>query len=286
MKNERYLEANVIRGIPIATDAPADGHVLFFDAAKRRIAFGRGGTRYEVEVVTGAEESIAVTHAVGDNTRSKLRAFVIMSSFNDPADSAWFELRGVALRNNPSSVVIQGTATTSGSSGAGVSASASIVASGSASVEVRVNGANLPAGDYKWKVVLEVESVLSDPLEGYRTITRNGPTLASALTANQKMTSVSRGASYKARYFRLSGIPAGTTLTINQVATGTAWDGYCYLTKGTTKGGSVVAFDDDSGGSTNPRIVYTTQASDGTEFVIECTSYGAGATGNFTLQVT
>jgi len=287
MRNERYIETNVIRGIPIVSDAPADGSVLVYEASKRRFAFGRAVVRYETELVTGGQEVVALTHVVPDNSRTKLRAFVVMSSFNDPADSAWFELRALALRNNPNAVVVNATASTSGNSGGGSNASASIVASTTVSnvVELRVSGANLGVGDYNWKVVLEVETVQATPLEGYRTILRNGPTLSSALTTNQKMRSASRGSTYRARYFRLS-VPVGTSLTIDQVATGAGWDGYCYLTKGTTRGGTVVAFDHDGGGSLNPRIVYTTQPADGTEFVIECTPFSDTTTGTFTLQVT
>jgi hypothetical protein len=141
--------------------------------------------------------------------------------------------------------------------------------------------------EVKWRFFVEIEYVQSSPHDdSYRPISKGGGALPSALTSAQLQTSVSRGATYKARYFRLSGIAAGTTLAIDQTWTGSSWDGYCYLTKGATRGGPVLAYDDDAGGSTNPKIIYTTSAGDGPDLIIECTSYTAGATGTFNISVT
>jgi hypothetical protein len=145
--------------------------------------------------------------------------------------------------------------------------------------------------EMKWRFFVEIDTVQAAPYDdSYRAITKGGATLNSSLTSAQVQTSVTKGAAYKARYFRIDAT-AGTTLTINQMGAGaggglTLGDGYCYLTKGATRGGSVLASDDDAGPGADPLIVYTIGAGDGTEFVIECTSYGGGATGTFALQVT
>ncbi|MBK7401773.1 MAG: PPC domain-containing protein [Myxococcales bacterium] len=95
--------------------------------------------------------------------------------------------------------------------------------------------------------------------------------------------SVSRGSTYLAKYFRLS-VPIGTTLTIDM--TGGGFDTYMYLLRGTDKNGVLLAQDDDSGPGTDSQIIYTTQAQDGTDFVVECTSFAAGVTGSFSVTAT
>ena len=70
------------------------------------------------------------------------------------------------------------------------------------------------------------------------------------------------------------------TVTID--LTSTTVDTYLYLLAGRGTTGAVLAYDDDSGSSTNSKIVITLNA--GT-YTLESTTYRSSVTGSFTLSI-
>ena len=82
-----------------------------------------------------------------------------------------------------------------------------------------------------------------------------------------------------ARYYRFS-LPSQMTVQIDQSSS--AADSYLILLRGSDETGTLVAEDDDSGGSLNSRILATLAA--GT-YVIEAATFSSGETGSFTVAL-
>lgn len=243
-----------------------------------------GRIAYEATFSTYAAEIVApISYPVPADSRVHAKAFALICSVDNPANVKLIRLDGSAIRVGNNDVSVVGSPASSAEMNGSVTAVLDFDVSGDELVLVA--SADETNAELKWRVFLEVDAVVEKPAtDSYRTITKNGGAKASQLVATQVQYSTKRSGCY-ARYFRLT-CSVGTTLTIS-MSTGGTWDTYVYLTKGTAKGGAIVASDDDSGTNADSLISnYTTQASDGTEFVIECTSYGQGATGTFTLQVT
>lgn len=111
-------------------------------------------------------------------------------------------------------------------------------------------------------------------------ITINGGTISGTIT--NSCSSTVRPGKYSVYYtFTLAG--TYTSVVIYMVATSFS-DTYMYLLSGAGFSGSIVAQDDDSGGSYNSKITLASLAA-GT-YTIECTTYGNGVTGNFNLTFT
>ncbi len=78
--------------------------------------------------------------------------------------------------------------------------------------------------------------------------------------------------------YRLEGVVAGETVQINLDSAD--FDTYLQLVNADT--GDVIDFNDDSSGSLNSELSFTVE--DGIDYLVRTTSYGTGATGNYTLR--
>jgi hypothetical protein len=241
-------------------------------------------SRQVAELVTTSATTLnAITYTMQSESKVKARAWILATGVDDPASHRWWEIqatfrRGVGAAN---AVVSGATAVVGGQEGTNAGSwSAAIVANASGGIDVQVTGSTSEAN---WVCVLMIESQDLDCFCSYRTITKGGAALSSSLVAGQLCTSIQRGSSFYSKFFRLD-VSVGTTITID--LSSVVFDTYLYLLKGTSKYGALLAQDDDAGPGTDSQIVYTTSASVGTQLTIDCTSYGAGATGAFTVSVT
>jgi hypothetical protein len=114
-------------------------------------------------------------------------------------------------------------------------------------------------------------------LSGPTTITV-GSTVSGSLATSDLTTTAGNGASGAYCDDYLISVTSGQQYTIR--LNSTAFDAYLRLYNGTT----LLTSDDDSNGGTNSRIIYTA-TSTGT-LRIRCTSYAAGSTGAYSVQVT
>lgn len=237
--------------------------------------------KVEAEGVTvDATPLVVASQALPTASKSSFRALVLGTG-SDNVNHRWWDIEAT-FRRDLSGVAIQsGSIGLQGGFEGGSAANwqAQLVANGSGGVDLEVVGG--PATEIRWDVVLMTQ-VAEPDVCAYRRLTQGGGALSSSLIAGQICVSVSRGSTYLAKYFRLS-VPVGTTLTIDM--TGGGFDTYMYLLAGTDKNGVLLAQDDDSGPGTDSQIIYTTQVQDGADFVVECTSFGAGATGGFAIAV-
>jgi hypothetical protein len=123
------------------------------------------------------------------------------------------------------------------------------------------------------------------PTSGCTTVPIASGVLASGALAGGDCTSGARGSSYYTDRYMFTGAP-GQRISVQ--LSSSAFDTYVYLRDPSN---TVIASNDDGGGGTNSRIPassgsYTLPAGSSGTYVIEVTSYGAFATGAYTLTYT
>jgi len=240
--------------------------------------------RVDAQILTrDATATVAATQAMSAESKVKARAFAVATGVDDPTSHRWWEIEAAFRRGTTGNATASGSASTiGGQEGANAGNwSAALQANASGGIEVAVAGS--ASAEVNWSVALLTEVLALDCFCSYRTLVVGGGALSGGLVSGQACKSIQRGSSFLSKYFRFSAQP-GQTVTIDMSGLAT-FDTYLYLLKGADKYGALLAQDDDAGPGTDSQIIYTIGPTDGTQFALDCTSYGAGAIGNFSIQV-
>jgi hypothetical protein len=111
------------------------------------------------------------------------------------------------------------------------------------------------------------------------------------LTASS-VRAVKRGSTYYAQYFIVTNVPASTTYRFDMSSDTDAldppatsvWDTYLYVINGPCSSNAIKAEDDDAGPGQDSQL--STNLVVGTNYLCECPTFNASATGYFSLKVT
>jgi hypothetical protein len=238
----------------------------------------------ETQTLTPTPFVALTTAPLDPSSKVKARLWVIATGIDDPTSNRWWEIETTFRRNPTGPAAESGPPpfVTGGQEGGGsppwdVTLGPSVGTPGA--LDVTVTGAPF---EVKWTIVLLVEVLATDCFCTYRVITVGAAPLSASWSGSQLCTSVQRGPSYFSKYFRFS---ATVGQTITAFLNGGGIDTYLYLLKGTDKYGSLLAFDDDSGGGLSSKIIYTIGPGDGGDFVLDCTTYAPNTAGSFAISV-